>query len=141
MPMALARATAVRELPPLPRTQTTTALTHTLARTHAHAIVLTRTRPTVLLLQLAHSLTRPSVHHSTRLFFTMFAKSVILATLATSASAFTPTTPSMAGISFPKLGGKRSKAAVVTIPAEEQPLTERLGGVGVTKPFPEGFGE
>jgi len=68
----------------------------------------------------------------------MFAKSVILATLATSASAFTPTTPSMA-ISFPKLGGKRSKAAVVTIPAEEQPLTERLGGVGVTKPFPEGF--
>ena len=71
----------------------------------------------------------------------MFAKTAILATLAASASAFTPTTPSMA-ISFPKLGkAKTAKAVIPTVPAEEQPLTERLGGVGVTKPFPEGFGE
>eukprot|EP00620_Florenciella_sp_RCC1587_P014652 CAMPEP_0182571064 /NCGR_PEP_ID=MMETSP1324-20130603/11978_1 /TAXON_ID=236786 /ORGANISM="Florenciella sp., Strain RCC1587" /LENGTH=223 /DNA_ID=CAMNT_0024785537 /DNA_START=64 /DNA_END=731 /DNA_ORIENTATION=- len=69
----------------------------------------------------------------------MFAKTAILATLAASASAFTPTTPSMA-ISFPKLGkAKTAKAVIPTVPDEDKPLTERLGGVGVSKPFAEGF--
>ena len=64
----------------------------------------------------------------------MFAKTTaILATLAVSASAFTPTTPSMA-ISIPKLGKRGGRAVTPTIPEEDKPLTERLGGVGVSKP-------
>eukprot|EP00619_Florenciella_sp_RCC1007_P000065 CAMPEP_0205923226 /NCGR_PEP_ID=MMETSP1325-20131115/15852_1 /ASSEMBLY_ACC=CAM_ASM_000708 /TAXON_ID=236786 /ORGANISM="Florenciella sp., Strain RCC1007" /LENGTH=256 /DNA_ID=CAMNT_0053291405 /DNA_START=30 /DNA_END=800 /DNA_ORIENTATION=- len=69
----------------------------------------------------------------------MLAKTTaILATLATSVSAFTPTTPSMA-ISLPKLGKKGGRSVTPTIPEEEKPLTERLGGVGVSRPYPEGF--
>merc|ERR1711907_703352 len=41
--------------------------------------------------------------------------------------------------SFPKLGKKAGRAVKPTIPDEDKPLTERLGGVGVSKPFPEGF--
>jgi len=37
-----------------------------------------------------------------------------------------------------KLGGK-AKSRAPAVPEEDKPLTERLGGVGVTKPYPEGF--
>lgn len=58
-------------------------------------------------------------------------RSIVLAlTLASSASA-------LQAFNVPKLSfGAKTPVAV---PANEQPLTERLGGVGVTAPFPEGF--
>ena len=63
----------------------------------------------------------------------MFAKTILaLAALVGTATAFT--TPSMA-ISLPRRGGRGPQ-----VPAEAKPLTERLGGVGVSAPFPEGFG-
>jgi len=69
----------------------------------------------------------------------MFSKTTaILATLAASASAFTPTTPSMIA-SLPKLGKRGGRAVKPTIPEQDKPLTERLGGVGISKPFAEGF--
>merc|ERR1719163_2432747 len=75
-----------------------------------------------------------STDNSPILFTTMFAKTTaLLVALAASASAFTPTTPSMA-VSF-KAGGRASKS----IPDQDKPLTERLGGVGITKPYAEGF--
>jgi len=69
----------------------------------------------------------------------MFAKTATLLAVASVASGFTPSTPSMA-ISFPKLGGKKAAPTKVSsIPDQDKPLTERLGGVGVSKPYPEGF--
>ena len=42
--------------------------------------------------------------------------------------------------SFPSFSVKTSKASPVrSVPEEDKPLTERLGGVGVTAPFAEGF--
>ena len=69
----------------------------------------------------------------------MFSKIVLsLALLAGSASAFTA--PTMA-IALPKFGkaGKGRAGRKPVIPEEDKPLTERLGGVGATAPFEEGF--
>ena len=61
----------------------------------------------------------------------MFSRIVLaLALLASSATAFQA--------NFPKLGGAKA-AKKIEVPEEEKPLTERLGGVGVTAPFDEGF--
>jgi len=70
----------------------------------------------------------------------MFSKIVLsLALLAGTASAFTA--PTMA-IALPKFGkaGKGGRAGrKPVVPEEDKPLTERLGGVGVTRPFEAGF--
>merc|ERR1719486_1632271 len=41
--------------------------------------------------------------------------------------------------SLPKLGKRGGRAVKPTIPEQDKPLTERLGGVGITKPYSEGF--
>jgi len=61
----------------------------------------------------------------------MFSRIVLaLALLASSPTAFQA--------NFPKLGGAKASKKI-EVPEEEKPLTERLGGVGVTAPFNEGF--
>ena len=61
----------------------------------------------------------------------MFSRIVLaLALLASSTTAFQA--------NFPKLGGAKASKKI-EVPEEEKPLTERLGGVGVTAPFNEGF--
>lgn len=74
----------------------------------------------------------------------MLARLLFTSAVATSATALThTTTPSMAlsfgGKTFNLPGGRGKPSPKAAIPDEELPLTERLGGVGVSKPFPEGF--
>jgi len=63
----------------------------------------------------------------------MFVKTILALALAGSATAFAPTM----SFALPKRGGRSGRSPQV--PDQDKPLTERLGGVGVSAPFPEGF--